>query len=165
MYITLVRCVGQLGVDAGANHPLDEAQCLGFHSLEYALQPHGGNWQEGECVNAGHNYTVPLRADGDVQRKGQLPPEASFVRADPGVEITTFKKAADDDDIVVRLWNTTNQPSQVSLESIIPISSAYITDLNEEALEELITKDGIITLKMKSHGLRTIKMKRGGLKW
>lgn len=157
LYLTLIRCVGQLGPSAGANHPVFDAQCLGSHCFEYAIYTHSRDWQHGKCLKEGHGYTIPLWADGALQEKAVLPSEASFLKSVPEIEVTAFKKAENNDGAVVRLWNPTDESTNVQLNSLIPISSAVTTNLNEEVQADCLVDDNSLNVEVKARGLTTVK--------
>ncbi|MFO7958174.1 MAG: glycoside hydrolase family 38 C-terminal domain-containing protein [Candidatus Brocadiia bacterium] len=158
LYLTLLRCVGELGPPAGANHPVPGAQSQGRHTFEYAVRPHAGDWQEGGCLAAAHDYTVPPVADGTDLHPGPLPAACPLVEPDPRLVLTALKKAEEDDDVIVRLWNPTGADVTLRLRGTLKQSDARLTDLNETPVGPCPLADGAPCPTVPARGLTTLRL-------
>ena len=64
------------------------------------------------------------------QGKGELPSEFSFVSTDkPNVIIDTVKKAEDSDDVIVRLFESSDRTTSVTLKFAVPVKHAASCNL------------------------------------
>jgi hypothetical protein len=154
--LTLLRCVGWLSRDdlhcrnghAGPNYPTPEAQCLGSHTFAYALVPHRGTWEN--AFEQAHAFNAPLRGVATRRGAGQLPPSQSFVKAEPsGFVLTAIKLAEDGNGLVVRGYNVTDRPQQVTLQPDSPWSRATRINLAGTPVEDLPLHGGAVYLTVK----------------
>ena len=142
--LTLLRCVGWLSRDdmhcrrghAGPALPTPGAQCLGTHTFEYALIPHRGGW-ENACAQA-HAFNAPLRAVAAPRSGGPLPLALSSVQADPPCfVITAVKLPEEGEGLIVRGFNITDEPQEVTLRLDRAWRRATRVGLDESFREEL----------------------------
>lgn len=73
--------------------------------------------------------------------------------------LSSLKKAADRDGIILRLFNASEEESRAVLNFGIPIAAAYRTNLNEEILEELAPKGHRLRLRLRPCGIETVLVK------
>jgi mannosylglycerate hydrolase len=115
--LTLLRCVGWLSRGdlsvrqgpAGPGLPTPEAQCIGEHTFHYALVPHSGGWQV--AFDQAHAFNAPLRAVATYTHPGELPAEQSLIELSPDSwAISAIKEAEQGQGLIVRFWNTSDQP-------------------------------------------------------
>lgn len=115
--LTLLRCVGWLSRGdlsvrrgpAGPGLPTPEAQCIGEHTFHYALVPHSGRWQA--AFDQAHAFNAPLRAVVTYAHPGELPAEQSLIELSPeSWAISAIKEAEQGQGLIVRFWNTSDQP-------------------------------------------------------
>lgn len=171
--LTLLRGVGWLSRNdlttrtghAGPGLATPEAQCSGRHVFEYAVVPYTGGYREAGIFREAEEYWLPLEA-WDVHR-GERPREGSPAGA-PGsflrvhgkdAVLSSLKKAADRDGIILRLFNASEEESRAVLNFGIPIAAAYRTNLNEEILEELAPKGHRLRLRLRPCGIETVLVK------
>lgn len=175
--LTLLRCIDRL--DAGGSvQPLDFVMPLGqspgLHTFRYSIIPHGGGgWREScreawafkypvQAVLQRHpeesvlpGYTPPAVA-------GTLPECHSFVQLGPDpLIVSSFKKHETRDTLVLRVWNSADEPvtGQVSLS--IPdrrVIAAWATDLSEERQGSLaVSAGGEVPVVLRPRGLLTVE--------
>ena len=120
--LTLLRCVGWLSRDdmhcrrghAGPGLPTPGAQCIGTHTFEYALIPHSGGWEN--AYAQAHAFNAPLRGVAAPRSGGPLSLTLSFVQADPpDFVLTAIKLPEDGEGLIVRGFNITDEPQEVTL--------------------------------------------------
>lgn len=158
LYLTLLRCVGELGPPAGANHPVPGAQCPGPHTFEYAVRPHVGDWRDGACIAAAHDYTVPPVADGTDLHPGRLPAAWFLVAPDPRLVLIALKKAEENDDVIVRLWNPTGEDVTAPFGGTLEQSDARLTNLNEGPVGPCPREAGVPCPTVPARGLTTLSL-------
>ncbi len=133
----------------------------GPHTVWTALLPHSGDWKQARLWQAGYEFNTPMvaaRADGG---KGGLPGSASFVSVDnPDVYVGAVKKAEDGAELVVRLVEAVGSTTSVKLTiaNLGKVASVEETDLLEWNPVALKAAGNSITLTMKPHEIKTIKI-------
>ena len=170
---------------AGLPLPTPGAQCPGSHTFEYAILPHEGNWQA--VFQTAYNYNAPLqarRADMDEgmvvrelqliredseligrhelpwDRSGTLPDRQSLVAADPSAFVlSALKRSEGGEGLILRGYNVTDDPLEVTLRFGFPAQAVYRTKLNEERLKELeLNSEGAVALPVGGHEVVTVEV-------
>jgi alpha-mannosidase len=156
--VTLLRCVSWLSRDdltmrrghAGPGMYTPGAQMPGRWTFEYSVIPHAGRWAAA-CQEA-HAFNRPLRAIRTSRGTGRLPQSASLATTtSPDLVVSTVKLAEDDDSVVVRVYNISNEPVEAGVS--MNGASASGVDLNEEnasavdATRMTLAPNQIVTLK------------------
>ena len=161
------------------------AQCPGSHIFEYAILPHEGNWEM--AFQTAYNYNAPLQAlradmgEGMVvselqlvqenmelirrhelpwDRSGILPDRKSLVAIEPSAFIlSALKRSEGGEGLIVRGYNITDEPLEVTLRFGFPVQTAYRVRLNEERLEELeLSPGGEVLLSVGKHEVVTVEV-------
>ena len=167
--LTLLRCCQWLSTadlstrdsGAGPEIPTPDAQCLGKHTFSYAVLPHAGDWQEAKVWRQAHQHNVPLRAMLTSVHPGKLPAEQSFLSVSPeNLVISAIKKSDRDESVIVRVYNTTAEEVRAELRTSLPIKSATLANLNEEAVAEApsIGEGGNLSFSMPGFRVQTLRM-------
>ncbi|SDO22529.1 hypothetical protein SAMN04487897_11036 [Paenibacillus sp. yr247] len=87
--------------------------------------------------------------------------EEVFIKVDghPCIVTQYIKSADDKNGLIIRLNNLENESSQLSIQTPgIPITHAYVTNILEENLSEIVITDGKLRLTMDSRQLMTIRI-------
>jgi hypothetical protein len=135
--VTLLRCVGRLsGRGDGPGTPTPDAQCLGKHRFQFAMQSTHGDWKQGQVWKQAHQFNVPLVAV-------QCPPDAarpaarSFVTVEPAeLVVTAIKRAEDRDTLILRFFNITDEPVTDNRIAVPGAKQFRLVNLNEGPQEE-----------------------------
>lgn len=99
------------------------------HSFTYSLLPHLGGWQDAGVYKESFNLNVPLKAVSG----GYAGKSCSFMNIDAdNVVLETIKRAEDGNGIIVRLYETENTRSRVTLNTAFEIAEVKETDLLEK---------------------------------
>jgi alpha-mannosidase len=142
--LTLLRCVGWLSRDdlscrrgsAGPRYATPGAQCPGVHTFEYALLPHGGGWED--AFPQAHAFDAPLGGIAASAGDGSLAPSLGFVQVEPSAFVlTAIKRPEEGVGLVVRGYNITARPQDVTLRLARPWRTVARTDLAEGPLQAL----------------------------
>jgi mannosylglycerate hydrolase len=168
--LTLLRCVGWLSRDdlpcrrghAGPELETPEAQCLGSHSLAYALIPHAGDWCT--AFRQAHAFNSPLRGVITDLHEGSLPPKGSFVGVSPpSLVISAIKAAEEREGLILRFHNTEDRDVKAEVGLCQPFRKVTLVNLNEEELGEIrINEEGKVSLPVRGKGIVTLKFQFDG---
>ncbi len=165
--LTLLRCVGWLSRDdfpsrtghAGPMLPLPGAQMEGRWEFDYAVIPHAGNWRA--AVREARAFEAPPRAVETDAHNGVLARSGSIVEATPPeFEISAIKLNEDGRGLVVRGWNSTDQPLKVVLRPGKKFRRADRVNMAEERQSALRTgKNGEVAFNSKPHEIVTLLLR------
>lgn len=171
--LTLLRSVGWLARydlltrigDVGPYIFTPEAQSLGEHTFYYALYPHRGDWSEEKTHVQAMSHNLRPRVVQTSAQFGQLPDELAFVSLQSyeptnAFRITALKRTEAGDGIIIRFFNTLDQPIQGELKTWWrQVSQVFKTNLNEEVQAELTTENGSVTIQARPKEIITLKLR------
>ncbi|NUM48049.1 MAG: hypothetical protein HUU38_25365 [Anaerolineales bacterium] len=169
--LTLLRSVGWLARndlatrigDVGPHIFTPEAQCLGTHTFDYAIFPHGPDVQKANPAYQADRHTLKFRAVQTNHHPGRLPDEYSFLswvaeKPKGAFKLNALKKSEDGEGLIVRLFNKLEVPATGHVKIGGQISKAWRTNLNEELADELSVEDGTVRFRAKGKEIVTIKV-------
>jgi alpha-mannosidase len=132
----------------------------GPHDFTYSLYPHGGTWQQAQTIRRGYELNYKLISMQTESHQGLLPAERSFVEIEPAnVVVTAFKKAEDDNGLILRFYEWAGKESDVSVHLPTTAQSAEETDLMERPIGNLSVHSGVVTVPTKPYEIKTIKVR------
>ncbi len=148
--LTLIKCT---------NYPDSESD-RGEHSFTYSIYPHGGSFAESNAVREAALLNAPMLSVPVGQKSGNLANSFSAVSVDcENVVIDTVKKAYDDNETVIRLYETLNRRTK---------SKGLMLGLNlrergyaiclKNPIEELTVENGEIPLDFNNFEIVTVKL-------
>ncbi len=161
VYQTLFRSVSVLSADgeAGPLVPTPGALELGEHTLEYALQPHDGDWIQAEAYKFGQEYphhSLPIQANAG----GNLSSEFSFLKISPdNLILSALKKAENSDEVILRFFETKGEATKAKIEFFREIKRAALVNLLEREEQELAVEDNKLKLEVKPFEIVTLKLR------
>ncbi|MBE5783301.1 MAG: hypothetical protein E7329_08325 [Clostridiales bacterium] len=142
IYFTMLRGVSHLSKatnaerfyhNAGPEYSTPGAQEMGRHEIEYALYFHSGDYIQGDVLKACDEFYAPPRGMQGSHYEGKLSPAGSYMELDgKGLLISAVKKAEETDEWIIRVYNGMSEKTQGKIKFILPLSSAYQTNMNEE---------------------------------
>lgn len=146
--ITLLRCVewlsrGDLSNRRGHAGPMEhtpEAQCLGQYAFDYALVPHGGDWETEEALvlREAQAFNIPVRALVTDQHEGQQPSQALLLEVEPReLVVSAIKRSNTGNGLIVRIYNPLAHAIEASIRPTIDCTKAFVTNLAEESQEQV----------------------------
>ena len=101
----------------------------GEHHFALALNTHNGDWKTGGAVQSGYNLNSPLMARVVQQQNGALPPTHSFFNVEPArVVVSALKKAEDDENWTLRIYESTGQPATATI--TLPFAARLVSEVN-----------------------------------
>lgn len=141
-----------------ANAPDPKAD-RGVHQFTYSLLPHRSTLQAGEVIEQAYALNVPLVLQKTDPHAGELPQVKSFFSVNkPGVVIEAVKRAERTNAAVVRIYEAYQTRGEVSLTSSIHTeASASEVDMMEDALSEVESYGGEVTINIKPFEIKTIQ--------
>ncbi|MFC1676957.1 alpha-mannosidase [Planctomycetota bacterium] len=147
----------------GSSFPSQKGgQSLGSHSIRYALQPHAGNWLQGDIALAAEFFNVAPRVVQTRKHKGQLPgtENSLFSVHNDTLRFSTLKKTEDRKTFIIRLYNPTAQTQKAMIKLAPKITAAWQTDLNEKRMNKLNpAKAGYVSVTAEPYKIITIEIK------
>lgn len=131
----------------------------GKHKFTYSIYPHKGDHIEGEVEKQGYELNTNLSIYDIFSSKDDLPNKKSFIDInDENIFIESVKKAEDDNNIIIRLFQKINAESFVGLKFNFDVKSVDIVNILEEKIKEIKLSDGKINLKFKPFEIHTLKL-------
>lgn len=152
--ITLLRAVSELG-DWGV-FPTPEAQCLGDHTVEFAIYPHAGDGIQSSTYAEAYMYPIPWSfVQVDVQI-GLLPSTYQWLNwTGDKLAFSTLKMSQDNGDVIARWYNMSNVTDELIVSSALGIKDVYESDVLERRGEQL-------AFKPEDNGPQSIRTEVGG---
>ncbi|HEV8699249.1 MAG TPA: NEW3 domain-containing protein, partial [Candidatus Limnocylindrales bacterium] len=145
------------------------------HTFEYALASAAGDWRSAETVRFGHEFNNPLVARVVEAHEGDLPATASFIEVEPASVVMTVLKpsgnalarqadgeAGAGDAVVLRLYESSGLPADVTVRGLWPFADAELTDLLEESARPADVRDGEVRLTLEPFEIATVRVRLQG---
>ena len=138
-----------------------DPQCdIGVHNFSYVLLPHYDQVQHSDVVAAAYAFNAPVHAipvKSQQKSKGSLP---QFLSSDTrSVIIESVKKAEDSDHLIVRAYECHNTRGHAELICGQKIKKAWLTDLEENIVEELSVDGKAVRFDYKPFEILTLMLK------
>ncbi len=163
--LTLLRCVGWLSREdlwnrkghAGPGLPTPGAQEIGLHTFEYSLIPHDGNWKT--AVKQAFSFVTPLKGASTPLHTGCISATSALVTCDtPEFIISAIKATEAGDGWILRGYNMSDDPIQVTITTSIAFSTASEVFLDESHKRSItLETDGTLKLAVGDREIITIK--------
>jgi len=132
----------------------------GTHRMTYSLYPHKGDWRCANTVRRGYELNQPLIGRVTGKHTGTLPKSKSFVWvSEPNLIVTAFKKAEDDDSLVLRFYETLGRACRAKIALGVKARYAVETDLMERPTGRTISlKNGGFAVDVAAYEIKTFKL-------
>ncbi|MEJ8307314.1 alpha-mannosidase [Saccharibacillus sacchari] len=128
--VTLLRSVSEMG-DWGV-FPTPEAQCLGEHTLEYAVYPHAGNVIDSGAFAQAYQYQTPWFSQPLGRQFGPLPAEYRALSwSGEKLALSAFKQSEENGDVIVRWYNLSGENAPLEFEPKFTADTVYGSDILE----------------------------------
>lgn len=131
----------------------------GDHSFHFSITSGSGDWRN--TYHSGTAASQPLLAVcGDMVKPSDgLPETHSFLNVDKkNVIVSTLKKADDDNNYVIRLYEMEGKDTQVTITFPFTIKKAWKTDMIEENPQEIGIVNNSIILTIGHNAIETYKI-------
>lgn len=125
----------ELTLIKGGIFPDKEAD-MGKHTFKYCIYPHKDNFVSSDVIEASENYNnIPIVTKGE--RKFKLPIELK----NKNISISCLKKAIDNEEIILRLYENRGIKTNVDLSQVFPNKKLILCNLIEDNIKELSKKE------------------------
>ena len=133
-----------------------------FHFHFHLNHFHPKDHLKGHVIPEAQRYQAPPAAVqyGKGTGSGTLPlDDVSFIQLScDNTIVNCVKKAADNDEIIVRLTNPTDEAIDEDIRFCHPVAEAWLTNLNEEKNEKLkLTGNNRLKLKIPPYRIMTVR--------
>ena len=129
------------------------------HNAVYSFFPHVGSWQDAETVKEAYLLNNPLCAFAGDGETGELPRQYSVVDHDHrNIMVESVKKAEDNDNTIIRLYEFENRKTDVTLRLPREASKVWLCNLMEEKEVLLAEKCRDFTVAAEPFGILTIRV-------
>lgn len=165
--LTLLRCTGWLSRDdfparkghAGPFMETPGAQMPGQWAFDYSIIPHSGDWRS--AFRQAYAFETPLRGVTTGLHAASLAPAGSLVESSPeSFVVSAVKPAEDGDGWLVRGYNISAEPIQVTLKPWKPFPKASLVNLAEEKQAALKPDgSGRVTVPVGGHSIVSVLFK------
>ena len=131
----------------------------GDHYFNFSLTSHKPGYENGSNFGRQANEKLLVVVDPQAARSATLTEETSFFSVNAqNISISAIKKAEDDNNVVIRLYESSIGETEVSLYSWFKISSAERTNMVEYDGKVIESEMKSVPLKIGSHSIETIKI-------
>lgn len=131
------------------------------HTFWYSICPHKGGFDQAGMVAQSYLFNNPCVVVEKDNQGGTLPRTASWISVDdPNVVVEVVKQAEDSEDMIVRLYQSLNQRSQVKLMTGFDVKRAAVCTMLEQEETELAVEKNQMTLSLKPFEIVTLKLVR-----
>ncbi|MBO1515009.1 glycoside hydrolase family 38 C-terminal domain-containing protein [Metabacillus bambusae] len=162
--------VDRPGRRSGLHVETPDSILYGNHEMEYSIMPHSGNLNDAKIGVTSNEYTAPMVAIPVYHQSeaGKFKDVNHFFALDNSqMAISAVKKCENDDSIIVRIYNTTNQELPIAMASVNTefFNKIEVVDFNEilhpEADERIQLNESEIVLNdLKSNEIISFKLSR-----
>ncbi|MFQ3587899.1 MAG: alpha-mannosidase [Fimbriimonadaceae bacterium] len=133
---------------------------MGRHRFTYVLMPHFGPYNYAGVVQSAYALNAPVRwamLEPGAGAEGHLPPLVAV--EDRNIVIESVKKSEQGDYLIVRLYECHNSRGLAELSCFRKVREAWLTDLEENNVQELEVVDGLVPFSYKPFEIVTIKLR------
>ncbi|MBD3411057.1 MAG: hypothetical protein GF419_12740, partial [Ignavibacteriales bacterium] len=138
---------------------------VGSHRVEYAMEPHPGDWKTADAWKRGYEYHYPIVPRLEPQHEGTFPARKSFGGTAGGTASDhvcweALKPSEDGDDLVVRVYEAEGRAAErVELRLPFVVAKAAETDLLEiETIGDVAADGDSIVFEIEPYEILTIKI-------
>jgi alpha-mannosidase len=173
MALTVLRSVGWLSREdlatrkgnAGPSLPTPGAQCLGEWDFRFAFVPRAAPPTESALCALGRRFLAPpsvVVGTNGPANDAPLPGRHSFMAVesapDSALALSAIKKADERDAVILRAFNPSAAPVQVTVTRDRPITAAFATNLREQAQQPMAVKEGRLAAAVGPHKIVTLDL-------
>ena len=159
--VTLLRgtCVLAKGDEVAATFLTPDAQCLGKRSAEIAVYMHEGDYANAKAWEQAHGFNSPMYYTQTDAHDGNMPKINNFIAiSDDRAVFSALKKAERKHAVILRLYNPTQENlKDVEIKFFEECSEVNLVNMNEELIEKLKSKDGVVKIDMAQKKIVTLE--------
>ena len=174
LYITILRGIGRMSKNviskryngtASPSIPIPQAQCTGINQFEYSFIPYDCS-EDASCgnfIDNANGFIYPGISHLIREKQREIfndieDPiyEIKNPRSSKNILISTFKRAVDYSGHILRLWENEGISTQIEVQLLKRFKRAFITNLNEEVIEEVRIEENCLHLKFEPYKIITV---------
>ncbi len=133
----------------------------GRYEFTFSLYPHVGELNPSKLIRIGNEFNYQLIPYVTDIHRGRFDKSMEIISAEPeNAVVSIMKKAEDNDDIILRLYETDGKDTLAKITLNIPCGSYVETDLLEQPIgEEKQIVGKSISLELKPYEIKTLRIK------
>ena len=129
------------------------------HTFSYALYPHKGSWKEANSMRKAYEFNYPLLSIIEPSHTGNLPKSYPFLEVHPeNIILEVIKKAEDSEALILRLYETIGQKTEVQIHFSKSPSEIWETDMMEREISKLSTEGRLLNIGFAAYEIKTVKV-------
>ncbi len=155
--LSVLKCTGikQYGAREVLHETIGAMEKNIEHTFEYAVMPHRGDWKTINPTRRGMEFNNPLIVFKAEKHEGDLGSEGSFIEVSPENIVVTAVKKSDDNAVIIRLYETSGEPSNGRIKLFKEIREAFETDLLENRLTKLDNAKNTLEFRIGKFEIKT----------
>ena len=126
--------------------------------FDYALVPHAGDWRQAGIYRDGLEFNHPLLARTVASHPGVLPKRWGLLEITPQNVVVSALKPGQDGSVVLRLYETAGQPTDVKIRLLAQVVTAEEVNLMEDPGNKMTITDNFLQFGLRSFEIKTIKL-------
>lgn len=132
---------------------------MGLHRFTYCLLPHYGGLQQSDVVASSYALNARPWAEPLGRHAGEAVTLPKLVSSsDRSLVVDTLKLSEDRRSLIVRLYECHNARGTAAVRCALPISKAFVTDLEENPLRPLDLSEGTIYVPFRPFEIVTLSL-------
>ncbi len=129
----------------------------GKHNFSFSLTSYKGGWLENGIHRWGRQWAIPPMTF--LSDSAMLPRRRSYLSVVPeNIIVSAFKKAEDEDAVVIRLYETAGKRTDARMQTAFPVKRAIETNIIETASKKLAVSEDQVRLNFRPFEIKTIKL-------
>lgn len=131
----------------------------GDHHYSFSLYSHKGDWKNGNRMGIQSNQPLRTVSVKPYLTGGTAPESMSFISADnDNIIISTVKKCDDDDNVIIRFYESEGQDVVAKINLFMPIRNAQMTNMIEEEGKNIEGSGRSIGINTGHYSIETLKL-------
>jgi len=133
----------------------------GNHSFSFSITSHKPGWNHGVRFGKETNEGLFAVLNPEKYAHAPLNESLSFMQVEPEhVIVSALKKAENEDGLVVRLYNLSEEETEIRLQFSEQFEKAWLTNLIEEKQQEIGVFNGGLHLKAGNQSIETLLLQK-----
>jgi alpha-mannosidase len=129
------------------------------HNFTYSLYPHAGDFKEAKTIEESYSLNCPLYSKIENPHTGFLPTVFSMIQVDKeNVVVEVIKKSEDSNDVIIRMFESYNRRSKVTVTLGKDIKSVTECNLLEKDIKPIEVQGNEFNFVIKPFEISTFKI-------
>jgi len=152
---------GTIGISMlkSATYPNPDAD-KEHHSFTFSIYPHDKDWKSAGTIKRAYQLNNPMTAVLKNNEGGNLPLEYSFVNVDAeNVVIEVVKEAEDENGLIIRMYETNNKRTNVTMTFGMDVKKVDECNMLEEYFAQIRHEGRTAFFSIKPYEIKTFRVK------